>query len=325
MKRKIVLICSLLGSCLPTIIYADNQTTIGYQVDPTYTVSIPESTTLTFLDSQESFGNITIENALLDEGKCIRVSVLSDNYMVNSNGDKLPYEIIGNDTSFQYADFTTTGETQNISIKMDESIWKKAPSGTYTSEIGFHIIYVDINAPYVERSISESSIQKSTITAIVPDTHNISLNLSHATLEGEDGEIDDTVYTVKRLSSPTFKIHVEEGYELSKVLVDDVDITDKVKNGTFTLESINNDQTITVETIEEEPKPTETPEPTPTPSVEPEPTETPEPSPSTSTESEKKEESTKTGIHIHVVLYGSVLLVSLIGIVMIIVKRKKQM
>ena len=86
----------------------------------------------------------------------------------------------------------------------------------------------------------------SVIKTVVPSQHNISFSVEgvEVILDGESG----TEFTVDRLSKPTITFKPKDGKRISKVLLNGEDITDKVKNGTYTLDSVYEDVAFTVTT-----------------------------------------------------------------------------
>ena len=78
MRKKCLTVGIFFAMMLANTVYANNTTTVSYTVNPAYTVLIPVDTEVEFNQLSESFGKIQVENAQLDEGKCIEVSLSSD-------------------------------------------------------------------------------------------------------------------------------------------------------------------------------------------------------------------------------------------------------
>lgn len=95
MRRKWFFAGIFFTVMLANTVYANNTTTVSYTVNPAYTVLIPVDTEVEFNQLSESFGKIQVENAQLDEGKCIEVSLSSDGVLKNKNNrsDVIPYQI----------------------------------------------------------------------------------------------------------------------------------------------------------------------------------------------------------------------------------------
>lgn len=83
-----------------------------------------------------------------------------------------------------------------------------------------------------------------TVTATVPDSHTITVVSDGAQVfwGGEPG----TKFTVERQSRPTMLIRPADGKEITQVLLNNEDITDRVKGGYYTLEPIYEDKVLTV-------------------------------------------------------------------------------
>ena len=77
------LLTPVLLICAENPIYAATTQTAGsatvsYHVDPAYQVTIPVDTSMQFNETETSYGNIVVEQAQIEDGKCIQVSLLSD-------------------------------------------------------------------------------------------------------------------------------------------------------------------------------------------------------------------------------------------------------
>lgn len=105
------------------------------------------------------------------------------------------------------------------------------------------------------------SDSQSVISTTVPDEHKVEIVGDHAyvvfgeeTEEDEEGierEADEEkIYPVKRFSEPQFQICAEDGWKVTKVLLNGSDVTDQVKEGVITLPSVYEDQILTLETEE---------------------------------------------------------------------------
>lgn len=86
----------------------------------------------------------------------------------------------------------------------------------------------------------------SVIKTVVPSQHKISFSVEgvEVILDGESG----TEFTVDRLSKPTITFKPKDGKRISKVLLNGEDITDKITDGSYTLESVYQDIVISVTT-----------------------------------------------------------------------------
>ena len=120
-------------------------TTVTYHVDPSYMVLVPANTTIPFNEESVNYGKIRVEEAQIEEGKCIQVELISDKKLKNQSGKEgeIPYEILADTTAFTKARYTTAGEETVLGITIDRESWKKAPSGSYADTVTFQISYVD--------------------------------------------------------------------------------------------------------------------------------------------------------------------------------------
>ena len=127
------LLTPVLLICAENPIYAATTQTAGsatvsYHVDPAYQVTIPVDTSMRFNETETSYGNIVVEQAQIEDGKCIQVSLLSDLNLKNS---------------FTSAQYTKAGEETPLTIAIKKEDWKKAVAGEYADTVTFTISYVD--------------------------------------------------------------------------------------------------------------------------------------------------------------------------------------
>ena len=86
-----------------------------------------------------------------------------------------------------------------------------------------------------------------TITTTVPSTHTITVKQADGaavTCNGKSG----TTFTVERLSQPQLLVRPDSGRVVTRVLVNGVDVTASVQDGSYTLPAVYEDLTITVKT-----------------------------------------------------------------------------
>lgn len=121
------------------------QTTVTYQVDPVYEVEIPTTSTIPFQTSKCSYGKIIIREALLEQNKCIRVTMDSDGILTNQEDScvGIPYQILEGNRPFTGRDYTRTGEETDLTIAIAQEDWNRATSGAYKTSVIFKISYVD--------------------------------------------------------------------------------------------------------------------------------------------------------------------------------------
>lgn len=125
--------------------YASNEMTVGYQVDPAYTVTIPTDMQVTYNEVEGEYGKIIVEEAKLAEDKCIEVTAVSDRTLKNQSdsSSKIPYQIKADGEIFTSARYTKVGEETSLTISIKEEDWQKAVAGEYKDNVIFEINYVD--------------------------------------------------------------------------------------------------------------------------------------------------------------------------------------
>ena len=100
-----------------------------------------------------------------------------------------------------------------------------------------------------------SSNSQSTISTTVPDSHNIRVEKSHAdvVIEGEEDQIEGNIdnFVVDRFAEPKIRIAPEEGWKVSKILLNGEDVTEQFQDGYLTLEEVCEDLTLVIETAED--------------------------------------------------------------------------
>ena len=115
-------------------------------------------------------------------------------------------------------------------------------------------------------SVLASQNQSGTIGTTVPTEHTVTIEADHAfALYTVGSKGQSAAYLVPRFSEPEFELSVEDGYSITRVLVNGQDVTAQLTDGVLKLSSVNKDQTITIETQKnteqpEKPKDTEQPD-----------------------------------------------------------------
>lgn len=107
---------------------------------------------------------------------------------------------------------------------------------------------------------------QSEIETTVPTTHTVVIDAKHASAQYVQGDMGlSSAYAVPRFSNPKFKITVEEGYQIKRVLLNGKDVTKKIKKNTLKLSEVCEDQVIKIETeaiAQETPQAPQTPQTT---------------------------------------------------------------
>ena len=111
----------------------------------------------------------------------------------------------------------------------------------------FCLLSVGPVTAFAQEAVHEEETGGNTnISVTVPDSHKITISAEHAQVlyHGQMGEN----FSVERLSEPTFLIRPENGYKVARVLLNGEDVTAQVRGGYYTLESVYEEKTMTVET-----------------------------------------------------------------------------
>ena len=107
-----------------------------------------------------------------------------------------------------------------------------------------------------------SSNSQSTISTTVPDSHNIRVEKSHTDvviegeedqIEGKEDQIEGNIdnFVVDRFAEPKIRITPEEGWKVSRILLNGEDVTEQFQDGYLTLEEVCEDTTLVIETAED--------------------------------------------------------------------------
>lgn len=152
MKKIIALALALLmvATMSVTAFAADTDTkttdtTITTSIAPTYTVTIPANTNVTFNATETSFGAIKVDAAQIDPDKCIKVALTTDGKLENAvdNTKVIPYEIKAGDAAFTSATYLTAGDKTELTINITQEDWNKAYAGEYSDTVTFTVSYED--------------------------------------------------------------------------------------------------------------------------------------------------------------------------------------
>lgn len=126
------------------------ETTVSFNVDPAYTVTIPQTVALNRVTAgdgtvtYEQDAAVSAEDVRLENGKKIQVALDSD-YTMTANGAELPYTVTAggralSDENKIAAEFTTTTEDQSVTLhfKADNPDY----AGNYSDTVTFTLSVV---------------------------------------------------------------------------------------------------------------------------------------------------------------------------------------
>ena len=261
MKKIRKIVTALLAfavSLTPISAKAEGGIDVTYQVDPSYEVELPsDNTTIPFLAEKTSCGTIQIEKAVLEESKCILVEINSSGNLINEENPeaKIPYQIVSNEGKFTNQKYTKAGEETKLYISIAKEDWEKAAGGSYTTEITFTVSYVDKEYPMsttASQGVGKAPAPTThtvVIDTMVPTIHTVAIEAEHASalyMESDRGLSE--AYPVPRFSTPQFKFTAEDGYIITRILLNGTDVTEKIQNDTLMLSEVRENQVITIET-----------------------------------------------------------------------------
>lgn len=182
-----------------------------------------------------------------------------------------------------------------------------------------------------------SPLGNTVISTDVPSVHSLQVNADNSTVSY--GADNGDVLFVPRLEPFELQIIPEDGYKITKIMLNDTDVTSLYKDGVLTLDSIYTDGVLTVSTEKSEPTsndPSDEPsnEPSDEPSNEPsdEPSNEPSDEPSNEPSGDNNDDSSKTdsdgkpiktGDDTLVPLWVSVLAISMTALFILLVFKRK--
>lgn len=155
MKKQISILlalCMVLLMAVPVFALeatqeGDYEADVLLNVDPAFTVTIPEDITLTEgTDGYESTEVITVAGVLISSVKKIQVSLASDFTMTDENGNALPYQVAVNGAQIANGDTVaefSADETEQTSSDLIFTADDPKYAGTYTDTVYFTIAVVD--------------------------------------------------------------------------------------------------------------------------------------------------------------------------------------
>ena len=119
---------------------------ISTTIDPTYTVTIPGDTPVSFGTLSTDFGSVKLESAKLNPGYAVKVELTTDyDYLLENQADTtktIPYAIKAGDDAFTSAYYTTAGQSTALTINITAADWNAAYAGEYRDTVTFTISYV---------------------------------------------------------------------------------------------------------------------------------------------------------------------------------------
>ena len=115
------------------------------EVAPAYTVTIPTGISVEFNATKTNFGVVSLSNARLAPGKCVRVLLNASGTLKNKNdaSKTIAYQIMSGSSVFSSVDFGTN-KSLPLTIDITQAAWNQAAAGDYTDTVTFTVAYTDI-------------------------------------------------------------------------------------------------------------------------------------------------------------------------------------
>lgn len=147
----LVLVIVLSLSLSVTAFAADNRnTTITTSIDPTYTVTIPANTNVTFNALSTSFGAVTLTAAQIDPGYAVKVELNASGTLKNQADATKTIAYTVNDANgdaFTVGTYTTAGDKTDLTIDITQEAWNAAFAGRYSDTVTFTVSYINTVNP----------------------------------------------------------------------------------------------------------------------------------------------------------------------------------
>lgn len=147
----LVLVIVLSLSLSVTAFAADNRnTTITTSINPTYTVTIPANTNVTFNTLSTSFGAVTLTAAQIDPGYAVKVELNASGTLKNQADATKTIAYTVNDANgdaFTVGTYTTAGDKTDLTIDITQEAWNAAFAGRYSDTVTFTVSYINTVNP----------------------------------------------------------------------------------------------------------------------------------------------------------------------------------
>lgn len=118
-------------------------------ISPTYTVTIPANTTVTFNRLSTSFGSVKLDAAQINPGYAVKVELNASGKLKNQadNNKTIAYTINDkNGKAFTAQQYTAAGQETPLTIDITQAAWNAAFAGSYSDTVTFTVSYVNTSA-----------------------------------------------------------------------------------------------------------------------------------------------------------------------------------
>lgn len=123
--------------------------TVTTSIAPTYTVTIPANTNVTFNTLSTSFGAVKLDAAQIDPGYAVKVELNASGTLKNQAdaAKTIAYTIKDADGAFTSAQYTTAGDKTDLTIDITQAAWNAAFAGQYSDTVTFTVSYINTVTP----------------------------------------------------------------------------------------------------------------------------------------------------------------------------------
>ena len=119
-------------------------TQISTQVPMSYTVTIPADTTIAFNATETQFGKVELTAAQLEVGKSVTVTAQPAALANTADATQtIPYTILAGEAVFTGAEYTTQGQSTDLTLAVNQNDWNSAYAGSYQGTVTFTVAYGD--------------------------------------------------------------------------------------------------------------------------------------------------------------------------------------
>lgn len=120
-------------------------TTILTSINPTYTVTIPDTVNVAYGDTTTDAGAITLTAAQIEPNHEVTVSAQPGVFANTADSTKtLPYTLKINDTDASSVAFDTKDDAAAMKIEITTDSWNTAFAGSYNGIITFTVAYGEV-------------------------------------------------------------------------------------------------------------------------------------------------------------------------------------
>ncbi len=142
---SVLLALAMLATLSVPVLAEGQNTTVTTSVEPSYTVTIPADTAIPFNQVDTDFGAVTLTEANLEVDYGVKVAATAGALTNKADAQAtIPYAINAGEAAFAGATFDAEGETQALTLHIDEAAWNAAKAGQYEAVVTFTVEYVRI-------------------------------------------------------------------------------------------------------------------------------------------------------------------------------------